>query len=189
MRVVFRPNGRPDVPAPRGVTVVDSGLVGGSYREAPAPPEMTIVRRWFSPVAVLLSSFCVVWAWFLWSIAITGGPAGTFLLSVGVPMGLGLTYWALCGLLNRTTVVLCGDTLVVWHGPILWAGKVTIPVSVVERFVCEERLSSSENPALVDTLSVVRRDGRKIPLLSHVAEPAHATFVKRCLDRCLVEKS
>jgi hypothetical protein len=184
MRVIFRPSDRPNIPAPPGVRVIDSGFVGGSYREAPTPPEMIIVRRWFSPVALLLSLFSAFWAVFLWTVASMPGVA-TLILPLGLPMGLGLIYWALCGLLNRTTVVVRSDTLEVRHGPVPWAWRLAIPIDMVDHFVCEERVSSAEHPGLNDTLSVVRTDGRKLALLTHVAEPAHVMFVKQCLDRCL----
>lgn len=168
---------------PRAITVEDTG---GAVR---------ITRRWYAPAYWVLLAFCFVW----------NGAVGVFLLLIvrksGMPwlmllfpvvhvtVGLGLLYFTLAGLLNRTVVEAeRGHALTVRHGPLPWPGAVALETSsVVQLFVtATRRVDRDGDPRTTYALAALTKAGARVPVLRTVGLPLEdALFLEQELERHL----
>ena len=138
------------VPAPKSVEVDAWG------------PELTLTRRWYTHGLWAVLAFCLFWDGFLvvwYSIGLRqlfggedfGEPglwATLFMLVFPVfhvAIGVGLTYFVICGFVNRTVVRIAGGELSVWHGPMPWPGR-CLPSRPLPP-TCLTRLSPAPIPA------------------------------------------
>jgi len=146
---------------PRSITVEDTGF------------GLRLVRRWFSPVFFFLLFFCVVWNGILFgffSLMRDSGVPWVFRLFslLHVAVGLGLSYFTLCGFVNRTTVeVERGQTLSVRHGPLPWRGARTLDVAdVAQLFVGASRRSDRDGATSPSfALAALTKDGQRVTLM------------------------
>jgi hypothetical protein len=100
-----------------------------------------------------------------------------------VAVGLGLTYSTLCGFVNRTHIIVTGDSLRVSHGPLPWWGNRTIPADELAQLYCEERIKSGRNgQSATYYLNALLKDGRKVKLLSGLPEPDQALFIEQRVE-------
>jgi hypothetical protein len=174
---------RPRVLAPRpeGLRVIeDAGEPGEpGYREAPETRgKLTIVRRWYQHMFLGLLFFCIAWDSFLvfWYANAIRAPGGFAALATIFPIahvavGVGLTYYVIAGLLNRTTITLDGRELSIRHAPVPWRGNRRIPRGEITQLYCEEVVSSGKNGASrTYWLSAVLSGNRKQRLASMSAD-------------------
>lgn len=166
------------------------------------PTGLRFTYRWFGLKFVFFALFCVVWDGFLlawYASAITGldGPAGgggierfqlTMLLFplLHVAVGVGLTYYTLCGFLNRTTVNVARDQISVRHGPLPWFGNRNVPAMQVAQVYREEIVRQGKNgPHTSYQLSAALKDNRKLKLLSGLDAPDLALYLEQEIERHL----
>lgn len=178
------PRGRQRVPLPERFKL-DEG-----------PGRLTVGWRWFSFVHLFLVFFCLAWDSFLvvwYSVALgrlgvaEAMPAN--LLMVVFPLGhvavgVGLTYYTLAGLLNRTTVEVSGGALRIRHAPLPWKGNRLIPGHEISQLFCEEKQSRGKNGSVhraYHLQAVVGHERRRISLLS-LEEPAQALYLEQRLE-------
>jgi hypothetical protein len=104
--------------------------------------ELRITWKWFTWGVLLLIPFCIAWNAFLvgwYSIAIGaphGAPAGIQIIMLLFPIahvavGLGLLYFCVLLLFNRTVVRVSYGELQLWHGPLPVPGNHRIPVDEI----------------------------------------------------------
>ncbi|MBI5624469.1 MAG: hypothetical protein HY924_11885 [Elusimicrobia bacterium] len=157
---------------------------------------MTIVRSWFHPVLFFLILFCVAWDSFLvfWYTAALGGrgPSGggrliMMIFPVGhVAVGLGLTYYVLCGFLNKTRIRVSRSELTVRHAPLPWRGEKTLSSHEVDQLFCEEKVTRGKNgPSTSYHVGAVMRDGKRLDLLAGLQSSEQARFIEQEVERCL----
>jgi hypothetical protein len=172
---------KPPVGMPKGVAVERDAV------------SMTIVRSWFHPALVFLVFFCVAWDSFLvfwYAVAARAempGPAR--LLAVVFPaahvaVGLGLTYYVLCGFLNKTRIRASRSELDVSHGPLPWYGARTVPAREVDQLFCREKGRGKEGQAAY-IVSAVLRDGKRIDLVSDLQSREQARYIEQEVERYL----
>lgn len=152
---------------------------------------LTISYRWFSPSYIFLAFFCLFWDGFLvfwYSIAFAqDAPWLMFvfpLLHLGV--GVGLTYTALAGFYNSTSVTAGQGKLTIQHGPLPWPGSRTLPASEIVQLYSEQRMVQSRNGAHPRyQLSAITRENRKIRLIANLDEPDKVRFLERKIEEYL----
>lgn len=193
--------------APEGLTVeVDAPPArrGGGYRDAISEPgRLLVTRRWWTPAVIFLTFFVIAWDSFLifwYSTALfgVGASAGGFgIVMIVFPLahvaaGVGLTWWVLATWLNRTRVEVSAGRLSCTHGPVPWPFGRPQPVALesVELFEFEEVQPKFNNKGRSATGRSWRvlartRDGRKIPVVTRLADEAQARFLARRLDQQL----
>src|SRR5215217_2640549 len=121
------------LPIPEGIEILQEGGA------------VVIRRSWFSHLVWFLIIFCLAWNSFLifWYSVMLGFAAGApspfkFIIIlfplVHVAVGLGLTYFVFCLLLNKTDVILRTDTLEIKTHPLPWRGNQMIPVTDLVSF-------------------------------------------------------
>ena len=109
----------------------------------------TISWRWFDGEFILLALFLVFWDGIL--IELYSGPwANIGFLSIififtlpHAVLGIWLTYNALAGFLNRTTIRVGSAELTVRHGPLPFFGNRRIPVEQIDQLYCEQAVHQS----------------------------------------------
>jgi hypothetical protein len=91
------------------------GEQGYRSRIAIPPSDVELEVRWFQPKAIFTMFFAIIWCGFLvvwYSIALQTPSPGGFMLwfpLLHVAVGVGLAYWSLAMLLNRTRIALGVD--------------------------------------------------------------------------------
>lgn len=183
---------RPRVPMPESFTVSEGSreLAEGGYREAPrGGPPLTIVRRWYHPVAFALLAFFVVWNVGLYNF-IFGDNHAPFVFRlfpvIHVAAGLAVFYSAMALLFNRTTIVVRDDELSIAHGPIPWRGNCRIPTADLEQLYTEERIEQRKNDVSRHyDLSAVMKGGARKKLVKGLPEPAQALFLEQRIEERL----
>ncbi len=171
-----------EIEMPRGLAVDEWGS------------ELTIVRRWFTPALFFLVFFCCIWDGFLivwYSIALSSMPGDMAWLALLFPLlhvavGVGLTYYTICGFVNRTTVHVASGELRVSHRPLPWPGARRIAVLDLDQLFCSEHISRGKNGTSVTyRLNALLRDGSKVSLLSSIEEPLQVLFLEQKIENFL----
>jgi len=171
-----QPLPRPEVPLPGGIRVESWGH------------ELRVVRRWFTPAILFLVFFCIAWDSFLifwYGIALTTeAPWLMVVFPVAhVAVGVGLTYYTLATLLNKTQLQVAGGVLSVTHGPVPWKGNVQLAASDIEQVFCTEKLTSSESQeSRTYRVNAMLVSGRKVELMSDLTEADQALYIEQILE-------
>jgi len=166
------------------------------------PSGLRLTYRWFGPQFLFLVFFCVFWNGFLvfwystatagvdWSAGL-GAIKGDRLMMLLFPVihvgvGVGLTYFTLCGFLNSTVVDVSPRQISVKHGPLPWFGNRIVEAMQVAQIYREEIVRRGKNgPHTSYQLSVATKDNRKLKLLSGLETPDLALYLEQEIERHL----
>jgi hypothetical protein len=139
--------------------------------------ELRITWKWFSWIILFLGPFCIAWNAFLigwYSMAVSDhGPPGAmkFIMLIfpvaHVAVGLGLAYFCLALLINRTTVRVAFGEMSIRHGPLPAPGNRTIPADDIDQLYVKHQMSSGKNGSTSHTYPLLARlkSGQEIKLL------------------------
>jgi len=144
--------------------------------------ELKLHWRWRTWLVVPLLFFCLFWDGFLvlwYTIAFTqlkGKDADFWMMTlfpVGhLAVGLGLTYFVLASLFNRTVIRIQQGILSIQHGPFYWHGPRDLETSEIAGLeVLESSWTNSVNRfpgAMFYSLAAQDRDGKQRLLLKHL---------------------
>lgn len=173
-KVAFRPRG--PVPLPANLQVEE---LGSSFR---------VRWRWFQWHLVFLVLFCVIWDGFLvvwYTIGFLTGAPILFLVFplLHVAVGVGLTYFVVCGFLNSTTLEITGGNLAIRHGPLPWRGNLSRPVQDFRQFYCQERAIHSKNSLRhVYDVHALLVDGSDLRLVSALTDSQQALYLEQQIE-------
>jgi hypothetical protein len=152
---------------------------------------LQITYRWFSAQYIFLAFFSLIWDAFLvfwYTMAFTSNaPWIMFVFPlIHLAIGVGITYTAVAGFLNRTTVTVGQGKLTIQHAPLYWPGNRTVASNDVTQLFTEERVARSRNGTRVRyQLSMITRDDKKVRLISNLDEPDKARFLERKIEEYL----
>lgn len=162
------------------------------------PDGPRIVRKWFRPYVLALALFCVIWDGFLvfwYSMAFSGathGPPGAWslmpiLFPIGhVAVGVGLTYFVIASIFNRTVVRADRGGLSITHGPIPWRAPRPLDRSEITHVYCQEHLSHNRSGTNRSyRIHAIDRAGRRIRLLAYLSDSDEAHFIERWIEERL----
>ena len=167
---------RPAVEKPWGVRVEETAV---GFR---------IVRRWFSPVFVILVFFCAIWDGFLWFwySHLPGNSMGVLLAVfpvIHLAVGVGLTYFTIAGFANRTPIDVSRGSLSVRHRPLWWPGGRDLPASDLAQIFTEEHVYKNENGSNSDyRLVAIRKDGSRVKLLTTIPSREQALYMEQQIE-------
>lgn len=149
-----------------------------------------ITRAWFTPAAIGLLLFCVLWDGFLvfWYITVTqtGAPDIAKLLPVvHVLVGLFLSYFAAASFVNRTRVTVERGVLNIRHAPLPWPGPRGLGTVQIRQLFCKRHVSRSKNGLRISwqLWAVTDTDARR-KLLSGL-ELDQALYLEQELEKAL----
>lgn len=169
---------RPSVELPATIHVQDAGKT------------LHVSLRWRHWKFYPLAFFCVLWDgfmifWFTMAIASGAWPMALF-GSLHAAVGVALTYYTVCGFVNRTTVYVGDGRIAVAHEPLPWPGARDIALDELEQLFCEERIHRTKNgTSYTYELHAILRDGNRIKLLSGLNAPEEAFFLEQEMERFL----
>ncbi len=170
---------RIEVGLPEGLDVVNHGS------------HIEIVRKWFEWRIVAITGFALFWDGFLinWymNVAPRADTMATYLPLVHVAVGLGVTYYAIAGWLNRTHILVGRGKVTVRHRPIPWFGNAEIDASKLKQLYAQERVIQSRRGRSTSTFEVraVTHDGRNTTLVSSLGSEEQALSIEREIERHL----
>jgi hypothetical protein len=153
--------------------------------------DFVISWPWFTLATLGMTFFCIAWDSFLvfwYAMALRhNGPWLMIVFPIcHVGVGVGLTYWVLCGYLNRTRITLSAGELLVRHGPLPWFGNRLLQNDQIRQLYCEEQFqrSCSANSRQFQ-LSAMLADNTRITLIKGLASPGEARFLESALEQRL----
>jgi hypothetical protein len=165
------------VPQPPGVWIEDDG------------DRRRIVRRWFTWVIVFLVFFCIAWDGFLvfWYSMVLEGDAPWIMAVfpiIHLAVGVGLTYFTLAGLFNRTVVEVANGRLLVRHGPVPWPGNRDLDPLEVRQIYCTDAVNTGRYGQIYHryVVNALLADQRTVPLLTGLDDRITALFYKQQLE-------
>jgi hypothetical protein len=147
--------------------------------------------RWFSPAYIFLAFFAIFWDAFLvfwYSIATSqDAPLVMLLLPiVHVLVGIGITYFALAGFLNKTFILVGEGKLTIQHVPLPWPGNRVLQASDLTQLYSEERVIRTRNGTrLKYQLNAITHENKKITLMSNLTAPDQVRFLEHKLEEFL----
>jgi hypothetical protein len=150
-----------------------------------------ITWRWFTFIHAFLIFFCIAWDGFLffwYGIALSkGAPLIAIIFPVAhVAAGVGLTYYTLTGLLNRTTIEVGRNHLSIRHGPLPWPGNREVPGRQFSQLFGQEKSQTSKGTTTYSyDLFALDREGKKVKLISGLPEKDQVLYLEQTLERRL----
>lgn len=176
----FRP--RPEIPLPPGMQIQET--MGGTL----------LTRRWFNLAVVFLIPFCIAWDSFLifwYSIALSGKAPWIMAVFpiIHVAVGVGLTYYTIATLFNRTSILAGRGNLRIQHGPVPWKGNTDLSMASLNQLYCKEKISRGKNgPNYQYELWAALHDGSTRKLLGTGLTMEQALYIEQKLERALALK-
>lgn len=156
---------------------------------------MKVKWRWFNPMHLFLLFFSIAWDTFLvvwYSLAMGDTPSPMNILFMVFPIahvavGIGMTYWAVAGLLNSTTVAIDESRdLKVSHFPLPWLPAPRIPAHDLEQLFVTKKIYEGKNGSSETFgLHAVRRDHSKVKLLGGLDQVEQALWLEQEIEGLL----
>lgn len=191
-RAVFDLAGRAPAGAPRPV----------ERAPAPLPPKFKVAEqrgqslsvkwRWFKPISVFLAFFCLFWDGFLvvWYSIAFGMEDSPLMMKlfplIHVAVGLGLTYFTVATFVNTTEIEATRSRLQVRHGPLPWAGNLSVDANELKQlYGMEHRHRTKNGTNYTWSLNAVDRQGHRKVLLSGLDEVGQVLWLEQALERTL----
>lgn len=185
-------------PAPFGVSdpASDARKVAGAvelprgFKLDTSDNRLRISWRWWSPAHLFIMVFAAFWDTFMviwYSIAIVGqqwqmAAVGTIHGAVGV----GLAYYAITGLVNRTRVTLSANQVAVEHGPLPWPGSRALDRAEVEQLYVSRQETQNKGQVNVSfSLQVLLRGGQEVAIVSGLESADQARFLESRIEAAL----
>lgn len=151
---------------------------------------MEVSWRWFKLQYIFLAVFCVFWDGFLlfWygATGAGGAPIVFWLFPLAhVAVGVGLSYWTLAGLVNRTTLRVAQGQLAIEHGPIPWRGA-KLPTSSLDQLFCKRHVwRGKQGVHYTYELFAVLGNGEQKKLLSGFDDVEQLLWLEHHIERVL----
>jgi hypothetical protein len=187
-----RVRARPELPSGlRIVTGEPQAPQGGTYRQTERQTQpLVIERRWLEPKHFFFLFFAVAWNAFLLNFYDKALASGQWLMIVfplgHVAAGAAISYVALTGLVNRTTLRVADERLSLSHGPLPWTRPITIPVGEVRQLYARRvTLSHEGQETHTWDLRCLRSDEAEVKLLTGLQSREHIDYLEWALEEHL----
>ena len=147
-----------------------------------------IVRTWFGWSVIATTAFAVFWDGFLffwYSMAFgTGNAMMTLFPLIHVAVGVGVTYAALAGWVNRTRIAVDQGRISVRHGPLPWLGNKDLDGSNLKQLYSKEKISRGRNSTSVKyEVHAITTSGKNEKLLSGLETSEQALYIEQEIER------
>jgi hypothetical protein len=184
----------------------DPPAIPARFRVSEDAASLNVGWRWFTPVYGFMLVFCFIWdsALINWYVEVLSKPTHleTPLLAfpiLHVVAGVVLTYVAIAGLVNRTTVEVRTtesgalptyrdaaspptSRITVRHGPLPWRGNRTVAAAELRQLDTHERqVRGKRSVTLVYDVVGIGHDDRKVVLVSGLARD-EALYLEQRLE-------
>lgn len=183
------------VPLPSGLKIVEQSrplLSAGTYRtvEPGSVGTLVVERRWFGLQDIFMLFFSIMWDGFLffWYSTALSAPGGLQPMLVLFPLlhvavGVGMTYRAIAGLLNRTTVSVRDGRLTVRHGPLPWLGDRDLPTPSLRQLYVRSKTSRTKNGTRTSfKVCAENADRAEVVLVAGLTDRAQADYLEWVIE-------
>ena len=185
---ISRPStvGAPAAPTKRGPIARPS-----RFQIEELPRELVIRFRWWTPVAIFLVFFCVIWDGFLFFWYAMAMNEGAPIIMIIFPLlhvaaGAFITYMTLCMFVNSTTIRAERDGLSIAHGPLPWKGNRVLSRAEVKQLFCREHISRNKNSTTVTyELLAIDTNQQQVRLIRGLTDPHEALYLEQELEQRL----
>lgn len=152
--------------------------------------EIEIVRTWFGSQVLFMTFFAVFWDGFLYfwyaKLGDSPDPMMRYFPMIHVAVGIGITYYVLCGWFNRTCITVGRGKVSVRHGPLPWFGNLEMEASALKQLYAKERITSSRNGTTVRyDLNALTSDGRSIKFVGGMENSDQAVYIEQEIEKFL----
>jgi hypothetical protein len=101
-----------------------------------------------------------------------------------VAAGVGITYTALAGWLNRTRISVDQGKVSVRHGPLPWLGNKDIEGSMLKQLYSKEKISRGRNSSSTSyEVHAIMSNGRNVKLVSGLESSEQALYIEQEIER------
>ena len=151
---------------------------------------MQIDRKWFGLNIAFMSVFAIIWNGFIFNIYSGMEPDAELsqkLLPLPfVAIGIGITYYAIAGWFNKTSIFVSRDAVEIQHKPIPWIGNKRLLVNNIKQLYTKEKISQNQNGTSVTyEVHVIVFNGKIIKLVSGLESSEQALFIEQEIEKYL----
>ena len=168
----------PDSPTiPEGLDVIPTG------------DGVTVRKVWLTWKIAPLALFAIVWDaflvfWYSQALANPNRPLMSIIFPIGhVAVGIGITYYVLASLVNKTDITVSSSAVTVVTGPAPWIGNKSVRADEVTDVIVRER-SGSRNSRTYNVM-YADRIHKERKLVTWLAESDQAEFIAQVIRRTL----
>ena len=157
-----------------------------------------IKRKWYSPQILFFLFFCIFWDgalafWFILTLSGQFGIIALFGLLHGA-IGIGITYYVVCGFVNTTMLSIGGNEVALFHRPLPWPGAFRCRPEEIDFFEYLDRARTvvrSFTSAGADIerigsgaylLRVFFSDGSRKTVFTGIPSERHAAYLQRMIE-------
>jgi hypothetical protein len=147
-----------------------------------------IIRKWFGWKTLFLTVFAVFWDGFLLVWYSFTLPMGLTLFTlfplIHVAAGVGITYTALTGWINRTRIRVDQGRISVRHGPLPWLGNKDLDGSTLKQLYSKEKVSRGRNSTSITyEVHAITNTGKNVKLVSGLESSEQALYIEQEIER------
>lgn len=167
-----------EISMPKGISV-DEGYEG-----------LEITRKWFGPIAIFLTFFCIFWdgsiLFALRMIISSGEPMTALFLSIHAIAGIGLTYWCISLYVNKTIITVNSYLIRVKHTPLPFPGSKDFQLDRLEQVYTKERVVRGKNGySYYYDLYIIDANDKHTKVLPNLQNKEQALFIEQEIERYL----
>jgi hypothetical protein len=155
----------------------------------PSADGVTVRRVWLSWRTAPLALFAIVWDsflffWYQQALANPNRPLMTVLFPLGhVAVGIGITYYVLASLVNKTDVTVSSSGVTVATGPAPWIGNKVVKANEITDVIVRERNGNRNNRTY--NVMFADRVHKEKKLVTWLAESDQAEFIAQVIKHSL----
>jgi hypothetical protein len=151
-----------------------------------------ISRKWFGARAIFFIAFAIIWNTVLFTFFHNNDEQTVgllrFLPLIHVAVGIGLIYYAIASILNKTDIFVSKEKLEVSHKPVPWLGNKTLDAKDIKQLYSKERISrnSNNNSNTVSyEIHVIGHSGSDTTLLKSLETSQQALYAEQEIEKFL----
>lgn len=169
---------------------MDSPTIPEGLDLIPGPDGVTIRRVWLTWKIAPLALFAVVWDsfllfWYSQLLSRPDPPLIAIVFPIGhIAVGLGITYYVLASLVNKTDVVILPGSVRVVTGPAPWIGNKEVRAEEMTAVIVRER-SSDRTRRKTFNVMYADRTRKERKLVTWLSESDQAEFIAHVVRQAL----
>ena len=150
---------------------------------------LTIFIKWFSPTIIFLIFFCIMWDgfmgfWFYMAISKKLYPMALFGTIHGL-VGLGLTYYVIAALFNKTIIFVDYDILTIKHKPFPFWGNKKVNAQDLKQLYVNQKISRNRHGASSSyEVHALTKSGKNIKLIA-LSNSEESLYIEQEIEKFL----
>ena len=169
---------RENIPMPKNIEI------------EPSMSSLIIKRKWFSPVTIFLTFFCLFWDGFMFTwYGIALSQKEYVMLAAGSIhgfVGICLTYYVIAGYINKTIIEVNSMFLTVQHKPLPSFGAKQINTFDIKQLYSKEKITRGKNGVTFTyEVHAVLDNGNIIKVVAGLQKSEQALYIEQEIEKYL----